>query len=379
MSGPDRRPLSEDALNRFRITHPDRDLRPLLRRLHRLPHLSKTSPNDDAPNTDDSSSAAEEHAREREMVRMEVYKWRAGIERVMGSAANLGRQREVYLRRAEETAARTEQLRETLLEEKALLGKKLRERDHRLQCDEVAKRIIDKGRSRQQLDEQIALLQQELSAQASSHAIFVQTAQDRAALFSRIGPIASEVIALRLPESANEEKMDVDESSPPPLPSSSKLSAAAMPFQPGSKGSSSRGGTPAPNLNSAAIPAASGPASASHRPSSSSDSSRTGTSATTKYVLPARPSRPNAGGSSSATSVPPSRSASGRTQGMSSLPARPSALRSSTTPAAAAAGGRKGQGGPGLEEGEVGGDEEDGEVAEVAEKSKSTRSARGRK
>jgi hypothetical protein len=37
------------------------------------------------------------------MVRMEVYKWRAGIERVMGSAANLGRQREVYLRRAEET------------------------------------------------------------------------------------------------------------------------------------------------------------------------------------------------------------------------------------------------------------------------------------
>jgi hypothetical protein len=37
------------------------------------------------------------------MVRMEVYKWRAGIERVMGSVANLGRQREVYLRRAEET------------------------------------------------------------------------------------------------------------------------------------------------------------------------------------------------------------------------------------------------------------------------------------
>jgi hypothetical protein len=51
------------------------------------------------------------------------------------------------------TAARTEQLRETLLEEKALLGKKLRERDHRLQCDEVAKRIIDKCKSRQQLDE----------------------------------------------------------------------------------------------------------------------------------------------------------------------------------------------------------------------------------
>lgn len=115
MPGPDRDALSDgssrdptrrdallthtDALNRFRITHPDRDLRPLLRRLHRLQH-SKLSPNRDESglNADD-----EERERERESLKLEVLKWKANVERLLGSVSNLERQRAVYLRKAEET------------------------------------------------------------------------------------------------------------------------------------------------------------------------------------------------------------------------------------------------------------------------------------
>jgi hypothetical protein len=50
-------------------------------------------------------------------------------------------------------AARAEALHSTLAQEKELLAKRLKERDHRLQCDEVAGRITAKGKSRQQLDE----------------------------------------------------------------------------------------------------------------------------------------------------------------------------------------------------------------------------------
>lgn len=91
--------IHADALNRFRITHPDRDLRPLLRRLHRLQH-PKLSPNQDegGPIVED-----EEQARERESLKLEVLKWKANVERLLGSVGNLERQRAVYLRRAEET------------------------------------------------------------------------------------------------------------------------------------------------------------------------------------------------------------------------------------------------------------------------------------
>jgi len=37
------------------------------------------------------------------MVRLELLKWRASTERIMGSATNLQRQKDVYLKRAEET------------------------------------------------------------------------------------------------------------------------------------------------------------------------------------------------------------------------------------------------------------------------------------
>lgn len=37
------------------------------------------------------------------MIQLEVMKWKLGVERIMASVRNLERQRETYLRRAEET------------------------------------------------------------------------------------------------------------------------------------------------------------------------------------------------------------------------------------------------------------------------------------
>jgi hypothetical protein len=196
---------------------------------------------------------------------------------------------------------------------------------------------------------QIASLQQEVAEQAASHATFVQMAADRVEIFARIGPIVQEVRDIRLPVETNavtDDKMEVDEpagSVPPSGPS--KLSAAATPFQPSS---SSRSGTP-PSIPTA--PARPAPISS-------------GSVKTSAHNLPARPSRSNP---PSTTSVPSSRSGSSRA--VSNLPLRPSNLRSSTMSATGKTGG--------LEEGELGGDEEDGEVAE--ERSRSMRSTRSRK
>ena len=99
-------PFSEDSLNRFRITHPDRDLRPLVRRLHRLPHLASASQSNDQdqnPDQDAHANGAFDVETEREMVRLELLKWRAGVERVMASVGNLQRQRETYFSRAQAT------------------------------------------------------------------------------------------------------------------------------------------------------------------------------------------------------------------------------------------------------------------------------------
>jgi len=69
----------------------------LLRRLHHL----------DAP-IDASLAAAngnelDDASLERDVTRLEVLKWKATVERVMGSVENLKRQEAVYRRRAEET------------------------------------------------------------------------------------------------------------------------------------------------------------------------------------------------------------------------------------------------------------------------------------
>jgi hypothetical protein len=54
---------------------------------------------------------------------------------------------------ANRAVARTEALKQTLAEEKALLVKGLAERDHRIKCDEVAKKIIARGKTRKELEE----------------------------------------------------------------------------------------------------------------------------------------------------------------------------------------------------------------------------------
>ena len=109
------------------------------------------------------------------MCRLELIKWRAGIERIMGSVGNLQRQREVYLKRAQDTGElslpllfhefshngvlvkRTEELRATLDGEKVLLARRRRERDEQIKCDEIAAKIIVRGKTRKELDEWVTV------------------------------------------------------------------------------------------------------------------------------------------------------------------------------------------------------------------------------
>lgn len=54
---------------------------------------------------------------------------------------------------ADTVVARTEALKQTLAEEKAQLAHGLAERDHRVKCDEVAKKILARGKTRKELEE----------------------------------------------------------------------------------------------------------------------------------------------------------------------------------------------------------------------------------
>ncbi|CAD6589474.1 MAG: hypothetical protein TREMPRED_005373, partial [Tremellales sp. Tagirdzhanova-0007] len=234
-----------DALNRFRITHPDRDLRPLLRRLNRLSHTSILRRAAAGPQSDDGDT---EDDAGMEMLRLELMKWRVSIERIMGSVANLERQREVYRERAEETVKRAEKLRGILEEEKGLLEVKRRERDWLVRCDEVAKRITARGANRAELDERIAESQESLTNHRASHDLYLATIQSRIDTFSQITRLVEECRAMKLPIEPQatlpmEEKMLVDE----PLPTSSsevsRLSAAALPFAP-AQPSKTRASTP---------------------------------------------------------------------------------------------------------------------------------------
>jgi hypothetical protein len=85
-----------ENLIRYRIMHSDKELRPLAKRLHRYAASSSTLPTSDTDNDDDKSH-------ERDMIRMEMLKWKMQIERMLGSVKNLDRQRETYIKRAEET------------------------------------------------------------------------------------------------------------------------------------------------------------------------------------------------------------------------------------------------------------------------------------
>ncbi|WVN87898.1 uncharacterized protein L203_103095 [Cryptococcus depauperatus CBS 7841] len=225
-------PFSEDALNRYRITHSDRDLKPLLKRLHRIP-LSK------------SSDSLEENDIERQLVRLEVLKWRAGIERIMGSVANLKRQKEDYEKQSLAIVERTEKMQELLQNEKEDLEKARTLRDHRAKCDGLATKIKTRSKTKAELDEDIAALQNSLEEQRASHDVYVQTSQTRSELFSQVIKLIEDCRGIKLPvdpllATAIIEKAEpAAESSTGPVSSYAKLNAAAPSFQPTSKASPS--------------------------------------------------------------------------------------------------------------------------------------------
>lgn len=91
----DRTPLADhpDAINRYRIIHPEKEMRPLSRRLHRYGATTALG------------TEPEGMDHERDMIRLEAMKWKMGVERMLGSVRNLERQRTTYQARATETGA----------------------------------------------------------------------------------------------------------------------------------------------------------------------------------------------------------------------------------------------------------------------------------
>ncbi|ORY28802.1 hypothetical protein BCR39DRAFT_533944 [Naematelia encephala] len=365
-------PLSEDALNRYRLAHTDRDLKPLLTRLHRLAHILPTAststsiPEDvEGGNVRNGNggvgngnggvgvgvgSNGENGAgvgvgedggdeREKQILEMEIMKWGVSVKRSWAAAIGIQKEEMRLRERAKATVERTEMLEAMLIEEKKLLERRQRERDGMRKCDEVAERIRGRKRSRQELDEQIETLQQEVAEHRTSYEAYRSAVQSRIDTFAQITRLVDECRNFKLPVDPNaatypssDNKMEIDEplvpsaSGPTTSPtttttnaSNTKLNAAAPTFQ------------PKPSL----------PANPTSTSRASTPSSPSGIS-----TLPPPPvARP-----------PTSRAPSGSSRGARSLPSKPSGLRSSTLPTATGGGGA---GGGGMEEGEVG---EDGEV-----------------
>ncbi|WWD06827.1 hypothetical protein V865_004923 [Kwoniella europaea PYCC6329] len=333
-------PFKEDALNRFRITHSDRELKPLIRRLHRLPLLSTSK-----------DLSKDDVELERELIKMELLKWRIGIERVLGSISNLDRQTECYKRQTRETVSKAEQLKLRLIEEKQELANKRKLREHQLNCDEIVKRIQSRGTSRKDLDDQIESLANSLKEHTESHSTYLSITQLRFEKFNEIIKLIDECRNLKLPSEPsstsiaiteeiqdNDNKMDIDPSSTSTSTSSaSKLNLSALEFQPTSRSAS----TSAANRSSA--------------PPSGNNNNNNNNSLkppSSGHMLPSKPnSNPN---SNKPLSGGVKLSRQNSNSNSNGLPSRPSNLRSSTTPAALHTGSGS------LEDGEVG--PEEGEV-----------------
>jgi hypothetical protein len=156
-----------DSMIRYRLIHPDKETRPFAKRLHRYAAASSL-----ASSSTSGSDTEDGLAHERDMIRLEMLKWKLSVERMLGSARNLERQRETYVKRAEQTGeslrvwdmqigswlvvSKTDELRQTLEEEKVLLATRRRERDRMIKCDEVAAKVTARGKSRQELDEWVS-------------------------------------------------------------------------------------------------------------------------------------------------------------------------------------------------------------------------------
>lgn len=74
-----------EALNRYRLTHNDREYRPLIRRLNKAPAVDEQEDGD------------------KEMLHLDVEKWRLHVERLMASARSMERQKREYERKKDET------------------------------------------------------------------------------------------------------------------------------------------------------------------------------------------------------------------------------------------------------------------------------------
>ncbi|WVQ63828.1 uncharacterized protein L199_001983 [Kwoniella botswanensis] len=331
-------PFKEDALNRFRITHSDRELKPLIRRLHRLPLLSASK-----------DLSQDDVELERELIKMELLKWRIGIERVLGSISNLDRQTECYKRQTRETVSKADQLKLRLIEEKQELANKRKLREHQLKCDEIVKRIQSRGKGRKDLDDHIESLTNSLKEHTESHSTYLSTTQLRFEKFNEIIKLIDECRNLKLPSEPTstsmaiteegqdkDNRMDIDPSSTSASSSStSRLNLSALEFQPTSRSAS----TSATNRSSA-------PPSGNTTTTNNNNNSLKPPSS--GHMLPSKPN------SNSTSNKPLSGGVKLSRQNSNGLPSRPSNLRSSTTPAALHTGSGS------LEDGEVG--PEEGEV-----------------
>lgn len=91
-----------DALNLYRITHPDKEIRPLITRLHRLSTASSSKTADgDIPMEEPVES--DEKGDEMELAKLDLLKWQRSVERIMGSVFNLQTQKMFYEEKAKQT------------------------------------------------------------------------------------------------------------------------------------------------------------------------------------------------------------------------------------------------------------------------------------
>jgi hypothetical protein len=74
----------------------------MLRRLYRL-HKAPPVPDPNNEHEITDQTALEDPERERDLLKLELLKWKISTERIMASVANLERQRDTYLRRAADT------------------------------------------------------------------------------------------------------------------------------------------------------------------------------------------------------------------------------------------------------------------------------------
>jgi len=217
---------------------------------------------------------------------------------------------------------------------------------------------------------------------------YTDISRDRAARFKEIARLVDEAKSIKLPENLPlshfeedaPEAMDVDPIEPETLVEEKPAprTASRTDTAPSAPGSSSSGGNNtggSSRLNVIALPfQPSGPSGSSqstsgrHHGSSSNPTSRSSTPAPSAPGKNDRnssrsglPQRPGGGQSNNQNS----RGASSNMRGGSSLPSRPSALRSVTTPGPA--------GGGSLEEGEVGDAGEEGEVKDRGGQFKGTK------